>query len=852
MRNRRILKLIGWIYALSSVSGGFGFAQETPPEPDDPFAEELQPAEELRSWYRSGKYEEVVERAPGLLDDISDDTREPAVLLVRSLADLGRYEEALEQLQEIVELHRTAQGQLLRYNLETDLGLADAAEQTLDRLRYYQRYLFTAEDALAFGRGLVLLGLDSKQVLEGVYAEMQKREPENPACFLYAGELAMEKYDYQLAAEKFRAGLALDPKHPDLRHGLARAFFNSDRPYAMELVQAQLQDNPRHTPSLLLAAEHQLLTDQFDGAQETLNQAEKVNNHLPALWSMRSVLAHLHGDGTEEQKFRESALGGRAGDPEPDYLIGNWLGTKMRFAEGVAALRRALEIDPGHLPSRIELAQQLLRLGEEEEAWRLVEQLHDDDPYNVPIYNLLTLYDQIRGYTLERRGDFIVRMESNEMAIYGERVFELLEEAREQLHPRFGFNPSRPVLVEFFPEQQDFAIRTFGFLGGDGILGACFGYVVTMNSPGGIGARVSNWESTLWHEYCHAVTLGATRNRLPRWLSEGISVYEEGRRDPGAVRRMTPAERDRILREGGLIPLDSLNEAFVRPEQPEDLLFGYYQSGLFVDYFISEHDDEALRRVLDAIGRGEPVGQAFESVVASLDELETGFRAYAQSLAEAFSAGLDWSPAALGNDVAGSADLRTALESRPANFYIRLALVRSLLVEGQLDEALSEAESLIALNPDSPAMDPVHGAIAQIHRQRADKEREAAALWELVRRSSEDLEAMLRLLDLEGEEENWEAVRHAATRALSVNPFVTRAQWRLGEAQEALGEASAATGTFRRLLRIGADNPARVHFRIARLLKEEDPLLARRHVLDSLAASPRFRDAQRLLLELAN
>ena len=53
-----------------------------------------------------------------------------------------------------------------------------------------------------------------------------------------------------------------------------------------------------------------------------------------------------------------------------------------------------------------------------------------------------------------------------------------------------------------------------------------------MNSPAGTGAATVNWRSVLWHEYTHVVTLGLTRNRIPRWLSEGISVHEELARDP--------------------------------------------------------------------------------------------------------------------------------------------------------------------------------------------------------------------------------------------------------------------------------------------------------------------------------
>ncbi|MEJ7591857.1 MAG: hypothetical protein WKF77_09930 [Planctomycetaceae bacterium] len=52
------------------------------------------------------------------------------------------------------------------------------------------------------------------------------------------------------------------------------------------------------------------------------------------------------------------------------------------------------------------------------------------------------------------------------------------------------------------------------------------------------------------------------------------------------------------------------------------------------------------------------------------------------------------------------------------------------------------------------------------------------------------------------------------------------------------------------LLQVQKDDSARLHFRIATLLKPTDRESARRHVLLSLAQAPRYRDAHRLLLEL--
>ena len=48
----------------------------------------------------------------------------------------------------------------------------------------------------------------------------------------------------------------------------------------------------------------------------------------------------------------------------------------------------------------------------------------------------------------------------------------------------------------------------------DGVLGVCFGRVITANSPASQGEHPSNWEAVLWHEFCHVVTLKKTRNNV--------------------------------------------------------------------------------------------------------------------------------------------------------------------------------------------------------------------------------------------------------------------------------------------------------------------------------------------------
>src|SRR6185503_18134860 len=117
------------------------------------------------------------------------------------------------------------------------------------------------------------------------------------------------------------------------------------------------------------------------------------------------------------------------------------------------------------------------------------------------------------------------RKESALLSIYGSA---LAEEAYDSLAARYGYKPATPVRVEVYNSHADFSVRTVG-LAGLGALGVSFGNVVAMDSPSAREGGEFNWGSTLWHELAHVFTLGMTAHRVPRWLSEGLSVVEERR-----------------------------------------------------------------------------------------------------------------------------------------------------------------------------------------------------------------------------------------------------------------------------------------------------------------------------------
>ena len=186
------------------------------------------------------------------------------------------------------------------------------------------------------------------------------------------------------------------------------------------------------------------------------------------------------------------------------------------------------------------MAQDLLRLGQEDEGWQLADDVHQRDGYDVTAYNLVTLRETVSQFRTLTNQDFVLQMNRREAALYGDRALDLLQRAKNHLSAKYGFTLERRTTVEIFPEQKDFAVRTFGIPDNPGFLGVCFGHVITANSPASQTAHPASWEAVLWHEFCHTVTLTKTKNKMPRWLSEGISVFEEERENPSWGQWMQP------------------------------------------------------------------------------------------------------------------------------------------------------------------------------------------------------------------------------------------------------------------------------------------------------------------------
>jgi tetratricopeptide (TPR) repeat protein len=699
------------------------------------------------------------------------------------------------------------------------------------------------------GRFLISQRADPKKVLDGVFGEVKRRQPGYVEAFLASGELALEKHDYQLAGDAFQQAVKLDTLNADAHFGVARAFAPSDSEKAEAAVKLALERNPNHLPSLLMIADEHIDAERYDEADKVLAQVVAINPHHPSALAYRAVLAHLRNQPESEKAHRSAALRYWPTNPVVDYLIGAKLSAKYRFAEGEQYQRQALEFDPHYLPAKSQLAQDLLRLGREEEGWKLAEEVYDADGYNIFAHNLVTLQESLLKFrTLEEDG-LVVRMEAREAEIYGRRVLELLKRAKRELCAKYDVQLPEPIIVEMFPRQEDFAIRTFGLPGGAGFLGVCFGTVITANSPASQGENPSCWEATLWHEFCHVVTLNKTRNKMPRWLSEGISVYEERLADPTWGQAITPQYREMMLGDE-LTAVSQLSGAFLNAQSPLHLQFAYFESSLVVEYLVEKHGIDTLKRVLVDLGVGMPINESLGRYTGSISALDAEFAAFARARAQAMAPDADWSKPELPRR-ASAEMISTWLKDHPQNYAALKGLAQQLIAEKKWQAALDPLERMRKLYPqDSGAGNP-YTLLAEVYRELGQSQQEREALEKLADLSCDDVAMLARLSELTAEAGQWDLTRKYALRWLAVNPLVPAPHRWAATAAQQLKDNKLAIDSCRALLLLDPFDPAEIHLRLATLLQETGDLpQARRHALLALEETPRFRAAQRRLLEI--
>jgi tetratricopeptide (TPR) repeat protein len=498
-----------------------------------------------------------------------------------------------------------------------------------------------------------------------------------------------------------------------------------------------------------------------------------------------------------------------------------------------------------------DLGTQLLRTGDEAGARTALEQSFKDHPYDVVSFNLLKMMDALDKFVTVRDGDFVIRMDKSDAAVMQDSVVALAKDAMASMTKRYQFIPKGPILIEVFPKHDDFAVRSVGLPGMVGALGACFGRVVTMDSPKARPPGEFQWEGTLWHELGHVITMQMSNFRVPRWLTEGISEYEEKIARPDWARGMD-VEYAALLNRGETIKLADLNASF---QDPRKIGLAYFQASLLVEHIVATYGDDGLHKLLRAYGQGLATDEAMRTALgADLAQMQSAFDKRMEDKYGKIRQALIEPPKDVNLPKMPLEELKAYVAKDEGNYISQMALGVQLQRAGDLDGAVAAFKKAEALVPIAGGDDSPHALLAEIAVRRRDFKAAIEALQAQVAVDFNNVAAARQLSSLMRENgvTDPKVVSPVYQRIVAIDPFDAETRTAYGRALMTQNKPDAAVREFKAVVAMNPVDQAAAFTDLAESYfasgKRAD---ARKQTLAALEVAPSYERAQDLLLKIS-
>ena len=699
----------------------------------------------------------------------------------------------------------------------------------------YRTLLATHDDVRVKAEAARSLG--DLRAANGFFQTALEAYPDDAAVRARWAELFVETHQDNEAVKLYQESLSLAPDHAPAILGLAKISAGRFEERTREWVDEVLDLEPEHVGAHLLLARMNLEEGDIDEGDEQLTHALAIveERGLPPLeiYALKASVDLLRG--IEQSPWADRALEYNAGYGEIFATPAHFYVITRRYREAIELYRRAVEIQPDLYSAHAELGINLLRENKVAEAQRHLALAYRGDPYSAGIVNTLRLIDSFDNFVVTEHGTAIdensaepgaiLRLHRDEDLFIRPYVLDLVHRSIDVFSERYNFELEAPVVVELYPEHDDFAVRISG-LPGISLLGVTFGYLVAMDSPSGRAEGDFHWGTTLWHEIAHVFTLEATDHLVPRWFSEGVSVYEEWSTGPLPGRHIPPHVLQAID-EDKLLPIAELDQGFIRPTYENQVIVSYMQAGLICEYIAANWGQKTLQAMLGHYRDGLETGEAVERALGiTAEQFDDGFDAF---VADEFGTVLgnleDWQQAQ-----------GAAYESA---------------AQGAWREALADASRAIGFFPEYVDDGTAYLVKSRAHEELGEHDAALEALREYRRRGGHDPGALNQLAGwLRDAGRDAEAIS-VLEDVIQVAPLQEDLHVRLGDWLLEAGRADQALNEYQVLAAMNPHDQASVHFRLAKAYRElEHPDLTREHVLRALEIAPHYREAQQLLLEI--
>jgi tetratricopeptide (TPR) repeat protein len=775
------------------------------------------------SWIRQGDYETAQRRFEELSGARPDDEN-IRLAAARSNRITGNYERGLEHLESVASSPDVGVAVLYeKAVLLEEVGRRDEASEIYRNLirRFQNGTVRTGNDLYYVAQSLRAMEFfhESNDLLRVV----TQQNPRHAEAFLAWGDLLAEKYNDPEAVASYEDALRIDPNMPEAHLGIAAVLADENPERSQQSLDRALEVNPNLIDGFLLRARQHIDAEQYDEADEETAKALEINPRSPAALSLLAATHYLRDDQEAFDRYVRQVLDINSNFSELYYTLAELCVSVRLYEQAVEFAREALRLNERDWSAMSLLGINLLRIGEEEEGKAALEVAYENDAFNVWTVNTLTLLDSFENFDRFETEHFEIKLHKEESGVLAPYVTELLEEAFTTLSSKYGFEPDTPITFEMFPDHEDFAVRTLG-LPGLGALGVSFGKVVVMDSPSARPPEEFNWGGTLWHEFAHVITLGTTDHKIPRWFSEGISVYEERKAVPGWGEDLR-VDYLAAINEGQFLPIAELNNGFVRPTNPGQVTLSYFQASLVCDYIDEMHGFDAILEMLSLYREGRGTEEVFQQALGmSLSAFDREFTGWVRAKV-AFI------------------DLEQFREFTLEGFQA--------LEGGDFETAIEALTRAIEMYPEYTAEQNPYEMLAEAYVGRGDQASAIETLSQFSALSEYAYSTNLKLAGLMRESGDTAGAADILKRAMYIHPMDLEGHRELGAVLLEREDYAGAAREYGVLVELGAPDLANTYFNLASAQFGAGQLVeARRSILRCLEIAPSFEAAQELLLRI--
>ena len=817
-----------------------------------------------RAFAMMGNYQEAMSVVEGAIED-NEYARFP--LLSTQLAELkrvvGESKEALEIFESLVAgLAEPPVRTLVQYgSLLNFVGQRQTAFSILDQAvqRYNNGLVFASEDVAMVALASWLMG--DFHDANSLFNEATRANPNNLEAHSLWGDLFLEKYNASDAERSYQEALDINSRYLPALVGMASVVGDES------VLLRALAINPNSIPAMETYGQLLMINGREEEAQDYFQRVLAIN---PESLKTLSALASqaVFEERTDDYAGYLAQLDSFSpGNPTFLGNIADTLGKNYLFVEAVEYARAALAADPQYWQGYTLLGSNLIRLGEEEEGKSNLEIGYENDPFNVMTSNMLKVFDTLESYSTLESEHFKVRMSENDADILWPYLEPLLEESWDTLTAKYGVEPEGPILIEVFDKAEDFAVRSVGLPDIGPLVGICFGKVITLISPDTLSA---NWQEIVWHEFMHVITLQMTGNRMPRWLSEGISVYEEREGRP-YWGRSQGLDLVRASEQDKLLHIAELNSGFSGAQNSADLGFAYFQAYLVVDFIADEYGFEKLLELVAQYALIKEEEERFNEVFdQSLEQLDAAFRGWVDRRVteinvyvhtedlpdegEGHGHGVRENSsvilAELYNNASLKRHMRARIEANDRDFQAYLQLGIVLFKEESFFEAKQYLHQAYELLPSytgypSPAL-----VLSQVYEKEGDRDAQLQQLELLLDNFQHDYTSAIALAEAALEKNNFERAEYYIDRAIQVDPYRADVHQLKASYAETIGDSQLAVTEYKVLLKLEVNDPAEAQTNLAQAyLNNGQALQAKENILRALETAPSYQRAQKILLQ---